>query len=82
MARHTIIVCGPKGCGKTQNADVIKRYLGLTHVIDQWRPKGLIPPYDCLILTNCEIVGSVYKGVAVRQYDDIMAMVQLQGPSK
>lgn len=52
----TVVVYGPAGCGKTHNAEVIARALGLTVVVDWWegrRPVSL-PETGVLALTTSQ----------------------------
>ena len=44
------VVYGPQGCGKTRNAERIRKALGLRHIVDDWQP-GDPTPADTLLLT-------------------------------
>lgn len=39
---RTVIVCGPKGCGKTLHATALRQLFECTSVVDDWLPaRGL-----------------------------------------
>lgn len=51
----SIIVHGPQGCGKTRNAERMRKALGLSRVIDtglERMPDSHIPHNGVLVLTN------------------------------
>lgn len=50
---HTVIVYGPMGCGKTRNAERLRRHFKCTHVLDGWSDGDdrIINPRGCLVLT-------------------------------
>jgi hypothetical protein len=50
--RRSVIVCGPKGSGKTEHRWRLADYFGLMRVFDNWRPETPPPEHDTLILTR------------------------------
>ena len=48
------LVYGPKGCGKTTNAQAIAAALGLPDILDDWQPGMPVPTTKTLVLTNAE----------------------------
>ena len=51
--KPSIVVYGPAGCGKTRNAELLRKRLGLVRVIDEADHfSGPIPRCGALILTN------------------------------
>lgn len=46
-----VVVYGPQGCGKTRNAERLRKHFGKRSVIDDWTPGDPLPD-DCLALTN------------------------------
>lgn len=48
------VIHGPAGCGKTRNAEALKRAFGCRRIVDGWEPgQELMPIRDGdLILTN------------------------------
>jgi hypothetical protein len=48
----SVIVYGPQGCGKTLNAEQIRKALGLKKVLDEWIPEQPFPKDDTLVLTE------------------------------
>ena len=41
---EAVIVHGPQGCGKTRNAEVMRRAFGCTSIVDDWLPLDPIQP--------------------------------------
>jgi hypothetical protein len=50
--KRSVIVYGPKACGKTRNAELLRRHLGLEHVLDDWYSHQRVPPFNTLVLTS------------------------------
>ena len=48
----SVIVVGPKGCGKTTNKDALAAAYGATRVIDNWQPSDPAPMADTIMLTD------------------------------
>lgn len=73
-ARHAgpIIVWGPPGCGKTRNAERLRRHFGLARVVDEWsRGDGTrLEPGD-LVLT-CEMMADDPRAI---RFDDAMGQM-------
>lgn len=53
MAR-SIIITGPAGCGKTRNAELLRRTYKLARIQDEWSPGDEFNARDTLILTNVD----------------------------
>lgn len=72
----SVIVYGPKGCGKTRNAERLRAHFGLDHVIDDWAPGrdgGLIPMFGVLVLTSAVVPDLHFKhGVRWVDFDSAM----------
>jgi MoxR-like ATPase len=51
----SVIVYGPQGCGKTRNADALKKHFALKQVVEEFEclRKSEIAPEDTLYLSNC-----------------------------
>jgi MoxR-like ATPase len=49
----SVLVYGPQGCGKTQNAKRLARHFGVSIIIDgEGLPDRLLKTQDALFLTN------------------------------
>ena len=46
-----VLVYAPHGAGKSAAAELVRRALGLSRVVDEWRPGDPVPN-DALVLTN------------------------------
>ena len=53
MNRLPLVIYGPQACGKTRNAERLKRAFGARRVVDEWVPGDPLPP-DAIALTNCD----------------------------
>ncbi|HZR35692.1 MAG TPA: hypothetical protein VFA75_09980 [Nevskia sp.] len=49
---RTVIIHGPQGCGKTRNAEALRRHFKLERVIEDWWDGRRIPAFGALVLTN------------------------------
>lgn len=50
----SVIVYGPQACGKTRNAERLRKGFGLDRVIDDWDGRSEAPERGALVLTNNE----------------------------
>lgn len=75
--KHSLIICGPQGCGKTRNKEALRKFFGLKHVIDGWHPSQPAPKLDVLMLTLDDFHGLEKKGVRVMTFFE--AMKHLRG---
>lgn len=73
----SVIVYGPQGCGKTRNAERIKKILGLKRIVDGW-PEGeekRLESTDVLYLTNLDAeqiaAATMGKFISIRAYRNI-----------
>lgn len=74
LAKPTVVVYGPPGCGKTHNAPLIMKALGLQHVMEADDLHGRpYPRYRALLLTNVRPPAS-YRG-QVMSFDEAMGRV-------
>lgn len=77
MTKPSIIIVGPAGCGKTRNAEALRRHYGLREVLDTGasleRSHYRVPAEDTLVLTTgfATLWGST--GVRVIGYDEAMS---------
>lgn len=76
----SVIVYGPRACGKTRHAKRIAKHFGLSRIIDDWDGTALPPKAGALILTNLqpnpelvELIGG-YRNV--HAYDSLPAAVR------
>ena len=53
MSARTVVVYGPHACGKTRNAEALRKGFGLDRVIDDWNGRDQVPMRGALVLTNC-----------------------------
>jgi len=51
---RSVLVHGPKACGKTRDSKAIAAAYGLLDILDEWQPGQRIPQTDTLILTNAD----------------------------
>jgi tRNA A37 N6-isopentenylltransferase MiaA len=52
VSKRSVIVCGPKGCGKTTHAEQLRKHFGLTSIVDDWDGSHPYPTFDALVLTS------------------------------
>lgn len=74
----SVIVYGPQGCGKTLNADALRRAFGLSVVYDGEIPPDIkkIPRHGVLILTCDEASARAYDGrMQVINFNEAMKRV-------
>lgn len=63
---HGIAIDGPKGCGKTRNAEKLARFLGMSVVLDEpadierYKRISIVPP-GTLLLTNSGYVDGAFN---------------------
>lgn len=55
----SIIICGPRGCGKTRHAEALRRHFGLSCVVE---------------MDEAPTRGLAYKGALILTNDDAAAM--------
>lgn len=76
MSRDTVIVYGPQGCGKSRNADKMRRAFGLDSVIRDAKPGDNPPVTGALVLTHSPDVHLIADGtIAAIDYDAAMRYV-------
>jgi len=51
----SIIVYGPQGCGKTTNAEKMRKAFNLKKIVDGWEPGESFEERNVLYLTNAEL---------------------------
>lgn len=81
MSKPSIIVVGPARCGKTRNAETLRRYFGLARVLDtggDLRPTYHVPPNDTLVLATPDQTLRGHAGTRVVRFNEAMKMAQLR----
>jgi len=76
MTKQNVVVHGPMACGKTRNAQALKRHFGLQHVVDDYYPMFKAPKSDTLILTNVEMEEEL-QGIPGRKVSFRQAMAEM-----
>ncbi len=74
----SIVVYGPKGCGKTRNAKAIAKAFGLGDIVDDWEPRTPVlkrQSVNTLFLTNVAPYGSEFSR-RIYTFDEAMARVR------
>jgi hypothetical protein len=79
----SVIVHGPQGCGKTRNAELLKKHFRLTHIVDgledvrranELRSEGTLYLAQMNPLQTCR--GPVVKDLSIRVFSFKDAMLQ------
>jgi len=71
-ARIPIIVFGVAGCGKTRNAELLRKMLGCTKIVDSWEPGQRLVD-GALHLTNHEVREAPFiQAATVLEYDNLV----------
>lgn len=81
MSTKSVLVYGPQGCGKTTNAPVIAKALGLNNIHDNWEPGAAVALLDTLVLTNARVATWHFKGRTMT-FDQAMQVVQHGGAAE
>lgn len=81
MKHKSVIVHGPKGCGKTLHAERIAAYLGLTNIVDDWNPADGMNVAGALYLTNFHPAMLPEAADVLRYADAIDALNQKDRPA-
>lgn len=71
MAKCTVLVYGPPGCGKTHNMRRIADYFGVRTIIDGWSEGEDCPHWDTLLLTNTAPERKPHPNVLVVNYENL-----------
>lgn len=77
----SIIVHGPRACGKTRNKDALARHFGLANILDDQDPNELPSGIRCntLILTNVDLAGRrEISGIRVIPYAQAAAAAAIR----
>lgn len=72
-ARIPIIVFGVAGCGKTRNAELLRKMLGCSKIVDSWEPGQRLVD-GALHLTNAGAVREApfIQAATVLEYDNLV----------
>lgn len=62
--RNTVVVFGPRGCGKTHNAEALAAHFGLRIVVDDWDPHRHVLTPGALHLSQ-----ERHEGAAARSFN-------------
>jgi hypothetical protein len=65
----SLVIYGPQGCGKTQNAEKLRKRYGLREVVDGWEPGQPTRISGVLYLTNVEF-GRI--GAGLTHFPDVI----------
>ena len=74
---RSCLVHGPKGCGKTRNAQTIAKALGLNQIHDDWQAGAPVPLLDTLVLTSADNPAWYFSG-RVMTFDQAMQITREQ----
>lgn len=71
---RSVIVYGPKACGKTRHADSLAAHYGVSLIVDDWTMnKNRRIRSDALMLTEYRPVGPFPIKVEIVRFEDAMA---------
>jgi hypothetical protein len=76
----SVIVTGPKACGKTRSAEALRRHFGLVDVVDDWDGRSAVPMAGTLILTNCPAPACAIPSLRLVEFDQ--AVAEINRPSR
>jgi len=81
--KPSVIVYGPKACGKTTNGAALAKFFGLETVVEleEVRKGETVPAYGALVLTYTEgkTVGAFSQLLNARAVQFAVAMQEMQG---
>ncbi len=76
MPPRSVIVYGPHMCGKTRNAERLRKGFGMDRVIDGWHVGLAVPQRGALVLTNDPASMAAHDPFEFVTFDDAMARVE------
>lgn len=71
MNKQSVIVVGPQGCGKSRNAEVIRKHYGLGKVVDGFSTPLTVQP-NTLYLTNVLPHPAYCQGLEVVMFNTLV----------
>jgi MoxR-like ATPase len=71
----TLVVYGPQGCGKTQNAVALAKHFGLNMIYDKHYFGDPLPLMNVLALSN-DTPPAELNGVRCMSFDEAMAQMR------
>lgn len=78
MSTKSVLVYGPKGCGKSTHAPEIAKAMGLGKIHDDWEPGTPFAMLDTLVLTNdCENHGHFTR--RLMSFDQAIQVARQEG---
>jgi len=54
MSNRSVVIYGPRGCGKSLHAEALRDHFELDRIHDNWDGRSDVPQEDTLILTSNE----------------------------
>ncbi len=75
MPPLSVIVYGPQACGKTRNAERLRKGFGMDRVIDDWHVGDTVPQRGALVLTNDPMAAAFHDPFELIAFDDAMDQV-------
>lgn len=78
LGARVVIVHGPRGSGKTRNAEALRELVGADRVVDDWDGRSALLDGD-LALTHCELFHG-RRGVRVVSIETAIALLEISRP--
>jgi replication-associated recombination protein RarA len=69
---RSVLVYGPQRCGKTTNAEAMRKAYGLDVIVDDWTWRDPLPDFGALILTSDESVFHTIQRIRVVTFEAAM----------
>lgn len=76
--RSSVVVHGPKACGKTHNAELLRRHFKCEHVMDNFCYGQRVPPFNTLVLAEEPVLRHLPPKVQVVPYADAIKLARAE----